>query len=61
MQRRSAGIHARIMWAEGTFGHPPTSFAVMERLGLRRATSFDAGFSVYRFGLRRSKAFEVVR
>ncbi len=49
------------MWAEGTFGHPPTSFAVMERLGLRRATSFDAGFSVYRFGLRRSKAFEVVR
>lgn len=38
-----------------------TSFAVMERLGLRRAASFDADFSVYRFGRIRSKAFEVVR
>ena len=38
-----------------------TSFAVMERLGIQRATSFDDDFSVYRFGPRRSKAFEVVR
>lgn len=38
-----------------------TSFAVMERLGLRRAASFDDDFAVYRFGPRRSRAFEVVR
>ena len=38
-----------------------TSFAVMERLGVHRAASFDDDFAVYRFGPRRSKAFEVVR
>lgn len=38
-----------------------TSFAVMERLGIHRAASFDDDFAVYRFGARRSKAFEVVR
>jgi predicted nucleic acid-binding protein len=36
------------------------SFAVMERLGCRRAATFDADFAVYRFGRDRSKAFEVV-
>lgn len=38
-----------------------TSFAVMERLGVHRAATFDDDFAVYRFGPRRSKAFEVVR
>jgi len=38
-----------------------TSFAVMERLGLTRAASFDDDFAVYRYGRSRDKAFEVVR
>jgi len=37
-----------------------TSFAVMERLGVHRVATFDHDFSVYRFGLRRDKAFVVV-
>jgi uncharacterized protein len=38
-----------------------TSFAVMERLGVTIAASFDAHFSIYRFGPRRERAFEVRR
>jgi predicted nucleic acid-binding protein len=38
-----------------------TSFAVMERLGLRRVASFDDDFMVYRFGADRSRAFSVIR
>jgi uncharacterized protein len=38
-----------------------TSFAVMERLGITRAASFDDDFAVYRYGRSRDKAFEVVR
>jgi uncharacterized protein len=38
-----------------------TSFAIMERLGLERSASFDADFAVYRFGPRRTRAFEVIR
>jgi predicted nucleic acid-binding protein len=38
-----------------------TSFAVMERLGLRRAASFDDDFAIYRFGPKRERAFAVVR
>ena len=38
-----------------------TSFAVMQRLGLRRVATFDDDFSVYRFGRARRQAFEVVR
>jgi predicted nucleic acid-binding protein len=38
-----------------------TSLAVMERLGLTRAASFDDDFAVYRYGRRREKAFEVLR
>ncbi|MCK1360099.1 PIN domain-containing protein [Bradyrhizobium sp. 199] len=38
-----------------------TSFAVMERLGITRAASFDEDFSIYRYGRSRDKAFEIVR
>lgn len=37
-----------------------TSFAVMERLGVHRAASFDRDFAVYRFGPGRRQAFEVL-
>jgi len=38
-----------------------TSFAVMERLGLERAASFDDHFAVYRWGPGRRRAFQVLR
>jgi uncharacterized protein len=38
-----------------------TSFAVMNRLGIERAASFDNHFGVFRFGPRRRQAFTVVR
>lgn len=38
-----------------------TCFAVMLRLGLRRVTSFDDDFTVFRFGRNRSQALEVLR
>ena len=38
-----------------------TSFAVMQRLGVHRAATFDAHFAVFRFGRGRSRAFEIVR
>ena len=38
-----------------------TSFAVMERLGITRAASFDHHFAVYRYGPRRERAFQIVR
>lgn len=37
-----------------------TSFAVMERLGIRQVASFDAAFAIYRFGPRRDRAFTVL-
>lgn len=38
-----------------------TSFAVMERLGLTKAASFDRDFAIYRYGRNRERAFEMVR
>jgi uncharacterized protein len=38
-----------------------SSFAVMERVGCRRAATFDSDFAVYRFGPDRRQAFEIVR
>lgn len=61
-----ADLHAA--WAIGrAFPHQDfslvdrTSFAVMERLGVERAASFDNDFAIHRFGPRRARAFQVVR
>ena len=37
-----------------------TSFAVMQRLGVDRAT-LDEDFAIFRFGRNRTRAFEIVR
>jgi predicted nucleic acid-binding protein len=38
-----------------------TSFAIMERLGITRAASFDEDFAIYRYGRNRDRAFEILR
>jgi predicted nucleic acid-binding protein len=38
-----------------------TSFAVMERLGITQAASFDNNFAIYRYGPRREQAFEIIQ
>ena len=38
-----------------------TSFAVMRRLGIERAASFDDDFAIFRFGPNRRRAFTIVR
>jgi uncharacterized protein len=38
-----------------------TSFAVMRRLGIERAASFDNDFAVFRYGPKQQRAFEIVR
>lgn len=38
-----------------------TSFAVMERLSITRAASFDDDFAIYRYGPGRKRAFDVLR
>lgn len=37
-----------------------TSFAVMRRLGLERAASFDDHFAIFRFGPKRKHAFTIL-
>ena len=38
-----------------------TSFAVMRRLGIDRAASFDDDFAIFRFGPNRRRAFAILR
>jgi len=38
-----------------------TSFAVMRRLGIDRAASFDDAFAIFRFGPNRRGAFTILR
>jgi len=38
-----------------------TSFALMRRLGIERAASFDSDFAIFRFGPSRRRAFTIVR
>lgn len=38
-----------------------TSFAVMRRLGIERAASFDSDFAIFRFGPNRRRAFTILR
>lgn len=38
-----------------------TSFALMQRLGIHQAASFDDDFAVFRFGPGSRRAFEVLR
>jgi predicted nucleic acid-binding protein len=38
-----------------------TSFASLERLGISRVASFDNDFVIYRYGVHRDRAFEVLR
>jgi predicted nucleic acid-binding protein len=38
-----------------------TSFAVMGRLGITRAATFDDHFAIYRYGRNRDRAFEILR
>lgn len=38
-----------------------TSFAIMRRLGVSRAASFDNDFAVFRFGPQRRQAFTIIR
>lgn len=38
-----------------------TSFALMQRIGVLRAVSFDNDFAIFRFGPGHSRAFEIVR
>lgn len=38
-----------------------SSFALMVRLGLNRVASLDDDFSIFRYGPRRERAFEVLR
>lgn len=48
-------------WADHDFDLVDcTSFAVMERLGCTRAATFDRDFAVYRYGVDRTKAFEIL-
>lgn len=48
-------------WADQTFSIVDcTSFALIERLDIRRACAFDQHFRIVRFGARRHRALEMV-
>lgn len=48
-------------WADQEFDIVDcTAFAAMERLGCRRAATFDTDFAVYRYGPDRQQAFEIL-
>lgn len=57
---RALGILDR--WSDQTFSLVDcTSFAMMERLGIARAATFDADFAIYRYGPDDERAFSIVR
>jgi len=58
--RRPRGclVDRRSVPRSGLLDRRSHSFAVMERLGLTRAASFDDDFAVYRYGRNRDRAFE---
>jgi predicted nucleic acid-binding protein len=57
-----AGLQTARAFSDQTFSLVDrTSFAVMERLGVDRAVSFDDDFAIYRYGPRRDRAFELLR
>ena len=48
-------------WSDQAFSMVDcTSFALIERLGIPRAFAFDAHFCIFRYGLRRKRALEIV-
>ncbi len=58
--RRRAREIAR-QWSDQTFSIVDcTSFALIERLDIRRAFAFDQHFRTVRFGRRRQRALEIV-
>ena len=51
-----------IAWRDQNFSIVDrTSFAVMRRLGIEHAASFDDRFAVFRFGPNRRRAFTILR